>query len=95
MQNLGNPLRGVSDAFPRRTGDVLSYLLLDVVKGVGRVNGKANQDNVGVGVGKRAQTVVIFLTCGIPESELDVFAVDLDIGDVVLEDSGNIDLVRT
>jgi hypothetical protein len=47
-----------------------------------------------VGVGKRAETVVIFLAGGIPEGELDVLAVHLDIGDVVLENGGDIDLLR-
>jgi hypothetical protein len=45
-----------------------------------------------VGVGERAQSVVIFLTSGIPKGELDVLAIDLDIGDVVLEDGGDVDL---
>jgi hypothetical protein len=47
---------------------------------------------VRVGVGKRAETVIIFLTSRIPKSELDVLAINFDIGDVVLEDSGDIDL---
>lgn len=47
---------------------------------------------MGVGVGQGAETVVIFLTSGIPEGELDVLAVNLNVGDVVLEDSGNVDL---
>lgn len=70
----------------------MTYLLLYVVERVGRVDGKANQDNVGVGVRERAETVVILLAGGIPEGELDVLAVDLDVGDIVLEDSGDIDL---
>jgi hypothetical protein len=49
---------------------------------------------VRVGVRKRAETVVIFLASGIPEGELDVLAVHLDIGDVVLEDGGDVDLER-
>ena len=69
-----------------------SYLLLDVVERVGRVDGEADEDNMRVGVGQRAQTVVIFLACGIPEGELNVLAVDLYIGHVVLEDSGHVDL---
>jgi len=67
-------------------------LLLDVVKGIRRVDSKANQNDVGVGIGKRSQTIVIFLTCGIPQSELDVLAIDLDVGDVVLKDGGDVDL---
>jgi len=68
------------------------YLLLDVVERVGGVDGKADQDNVRVGIGERAQTVVIFLTRGIPQSQLNVFAINLNVGDVVLEDGGNVDL---
>ena len=70
----------------------VSYLLLDVVKRIGRVDGEADEDNVRVGVGERAETVVILLAGGIPEGELDVLAIDLDIGDVVLENSGDVDL---
>ena len=70
----------------------LSYLLLDVVKRVGRVDGEADQDNVRVGVGERAETVVIFLASSIPEGELHVFTINLDVGDVVLKDGGDIDL---
>lgn len=45
-----------------------------------------------VRVGERAETVIVLLTSGIPKSKLDVLSVDLDIGDVVLEDSGNVHL---
>lgn len=41
-------------------------LLLDVVERIGRVNGEADEDNMRVGVRKRAETVVILLTGGIP-----------------------------
>jgi hypothetical protein len=47
---------------------------------------------VRVGVRERTETVVIFLAGGIPEGELDVLAVNLDIGDVVLENGGDVDL---
>lgn len=69
-----------------------AYLLLDVVERVGGVDGKADEDNVRVGVREGAQTVVILLAGGIPEGELDVLAVDLYIGNVVLEDGGHVDL---
>lgn len=71
-----------------------AYLLLDVVERVGRVDGEADEDDVRVGVRERAQTVVVLLACGIPEGELDVLAVDLYVGNVVLEDSGHVDLHR-
>jgi hypothetical protein len=72
--------------------DLRNPLLLDVVKRVGGVDGEANQDDVGVGVGQGAETVVILLASRIPEGQLDVLAIDLDIGDVVLKDSGDVDL---
>ena len=45
-----------------------------------------------VGIGERAEAVVVFLAGGIPQGQLDVLAVDLDIGDVVLEDGRDVDL---
>ena len=45
-----------------------------------------------VGVGQGTETVVIFLTRRIPKSEFNVLAVHLDIGDIVLEDGGDVDL---
>jgi hypothetical protein len=69
-----------------------AYLFLDVVERIGRVDGEADEDNVRVGVGEGAETVVIFLASGIPEGKLYVLAVHLDIGDVVLENSGDVDL---
>ena len=46
-----------------------------------------------VGVGQRTETVIIFLTRRIPKSELNVLAIHLYIGDVVLEDGGDVDLL--
>lgn len=68
------------------------YLLLDVVERIGGIDGEANQDNVGVGVRERTETVVIFLASRIPKGQLDVLAVNLDIGDIVLENGGDVDL---
>jgi hypothetical protein len=47
---------------------------------------------VGVGVGERAETVVFFLTSCIPKSELNMLAIDLDIGDTGLKNSGDVEL---
>ena len=44
----------------------ITNLLLNVVERIGRINGEADQDNVGVRVGQRSETVVILLTGGIP-----------------------------
>lgn len=70
----------------------ITHLLLDVIKGVGRVNSEADQDDMGVRVGKRTETVIVLLTSGIPKSKLNVLAVNLDIGNVVLEDGGDVHL---
>jgi len=45
-----------------------------------------------IGVGERTKTVVIFLTSRIPKSQLDMFTIDLNIGDVILEDGRDVDL---
>lgn len=63
---------------------------MDVVKGVGRVDSEADEDDVRIWVRQRSQTIVIFLASGIPKSQFDVFPVDLDIGNVVLENGWDI-----
>lgn len=70
----------------------MSHLLLHVVQRVWRVNGEADKDDVRVGVGERAETVIIFLTSGIPKSQLYMLIVDLNICNVVLKDRGDINL---
>ena len=66
-------------------------LFLHVVERIGRVDGEADEDDVRVWVRERAQTVVILLTGGIPERELYMTSIDLDIGDVVFENGGDVD----
>lgn len=70
-----------------------AYLLLDIVERVRGVDSEADQDDVRVGVGQRAQPVVILLASRIPQGQLNVLAIDLDIGDIVLKDSGDVDLM--
>jgi hypothetical protein len=72
----------------------LSYLLLNVLERIRRVNSKADQDNMRIRVRERAETIIIFLACRIPQGEFDVLAIDLYIGNVVLENSGDIDLLN-
>jgi hypothetical protein len=45
---------------------------------------------VRVRVRQRTETVIVFLSRGIPEGEFDMLAVNLDIGDVVLEHGGHV-----
>lgn len=40
----------------------------------------------------RGYALVILLTGGIPKRQLDLLAVDFDIGNVVLKDGGDVDL---
>lgn len=102
MKDFGDPLsnRSVTDAGECTTELLVpsetqkTHLFLDIIERVGRVNRKADQNDVRIRVGERAQAVIVFLTCRIPKSEFDMFAINIDIGDVVLEDSGNIDLVK-
>lgn len=65
-------------------------LLQDVVQGVWGVDGETDQDHVGVWVRQWSQSVVIFLTGSIPKGQLDFSSVDLDVGDVVLKDGGDV-----
>lgn len=47
---------------------------------------------MGVGVRKGSETVVVLLASRIPQGQLDVLAINLDIGDIVLENGGDVDL---
>ena len=69
-----------------------AYLLLYVVERVGRIHSKTDQNDMGIWVGQRAKTIVILLSSRIPERQFNVLAIDLDIGDVIFEDSGDVDL---
>ena len=64
----------------------------DVLERVGGVYAEAHQDDVGVGVGEGPQSIVVLLTGRVPECELHLFAVHLDVGDVVLEHGGDVHL---
>ena len=72
--------------------DLRDPLLLHVVKRVGGVDGEADQNNVGIWVGKRTETIVIFLASRIPQGQFDMLSIDLNIGNVVLEDGRDVDL---
>lgn len=43
-------------------------LFLDVVEGIRRVDGEADEDDMGVGIGQGTKTVVILLTSRVPQS---------------------------
>ena len=70
-----------------------AHLLLHVVQRIRGVYSEANKDDVGVGVAEGAKPVVVFLAGSIPQRELDVLSIHLDIGDVVLEHGRDVDLL--
>ena len=45
-----------------------------------------------VRVGQRSKTIVIFLSSGIPKSQFNVLAVNLDVGNVIFKDGRNVNL---
>lgn len=91
MSYFRDPLHIYLDDETRKEVEV-TYLLLYVVQRVGRVDSEANEDNMRVRVTQRTKSVIIFLTSRIPQGQFDVFAVNINVGDVVFEHGGNIDL---
>ena len=61
------------------------YLCLDVVKRRRANDGKADEEDIGLGVGKRSQPVVILLSSSIPQSQAYWLPVHHDICRVVIE----------
>jgi hypothetical protein len=74
-------------------GMVLNFgppLRLDVLEGVRRDDGEGDEEDVGLGVGQRAETIVVFLAGGIPQTEVDGLAIHHHVGRVVIEHSGDV-----
>jgi len=93
MHNLRDPLYNqVSQPRPQSRARY-AYLLLNVVQRVRGVDGKADQDDMRVGVTERAETIIVLLSSRIPQCELDMLSIDFDIGHIVLEYGGNVNLV--
>ena len=64
--DFGDPLKA-SQVTRRKIGTAETNLLLNVVQRIWRVNGKTNEDYVGVRVAEWAKAVVVFLASGIPQ----------------------------
>lgn len=62
-----------------------AYLGLDVVEGRWGDDGEADKEDVGLWVGEWAETVVIFLSGGIPKSKRDWLSINHHRGRVVVE----------
>jgi hypothetical protein len=65
-------------------------LCLDVVERRRADDGKADQEDIGLGVRKRAKSVIIFLAGRIPKTETDRLAIDHNAGRVVVKDCGDV-----
>jgi len=50
---------------------------------------------VRIRVTQRAETIIIFLASGIPQSQLNVLAVDFDVGNIVLKNGRDVHLYFT
>jgi hypothetical protein len=93
MVDLGVPLELVSTGLGflfAASMVVSSYLGLDVVKRGGADDGEADEENVGLGVGQRSQSVVIFLTSGIPETQANGLAIHHHARRVVIEAASHV-----
>jgi hypothetical protein len=69
-----------------------SYLLLNVVQWIRGIDGEANQDDMGIGITQGSKSIVVFLSRRIPKGQFDVFSIYLDVRNVILKHSRNIDL---
>lgn len=75
----------------------LAYLVHNVLQRRRAINRKTNKQQVGLGVGERAQTIVLFLTSSIPESQLDRLSRSPMncLCDIVFENGGNVFLAAS
>jgi len=63
---------------------------LHVLERSGRDDGEANEEDIGLGVGQRAETVIILLASGIPQAKVNRLSVDHNVGRVVVEHRGDV-----
>lgn len=95
MHDLRNPLYNYVSRQKSWSRASYAYLLLNVVQRVRGVNGEADQDDMGIGITEWAETVIVLLSGRIPQGKLNVLPIDFDIGHIVLEHSGNINLASS
>lgn len=65
-------------------------LVPNIGMGGGAANRKADDENIGLGIGERAQAVILLLACCVPQVEADSAAVYAHLGAVVVEHCGNV-----
>ena len=69
----------------RGAGGLAAYLGLDVVERRWADDGETDQEDVCLGVGEWAESVIILLTSGIPKTKADGLPINHDAGGVVVE----------
>jgi hypothetical protein len=69
---------------------LIEPLILDIFERSGGVYREADEDHMGFSVGKWSEAFIVFLAGGVPESELNMFAIDAAVGNVIFKDSGNL-----
>lgn len=62
----------------------------DVIVRVRGDDGESDNEDISLGVGEGTETVVIFLTGSIPQTEVDRLSVNHDVGAVVIEHGGDV-----
>ena len=65
-------------------------LVPDIGVGGGAADGKADDENVGLGIGEGAQAVVLLLAGCVPQVEADSAAIDTHLSTVVVKHCGNV-----
>lgn len=65
-------------------------LMLYILQRIRGVDGEADQDDVRFGIGQRAQTLVVLLSRGIPQGQLDRPSIHPTICYIVLENGGDL-----
>ena len=74
----------------RRGERVTARLTFDIFKGSRRSCGEADEEDVRLWVGQGTQSIVILLSCRVPEVQDDRLAVHHDVGRVVVVNRRNV-----
>ena len=95
-RNAGPPgtTVGVSQGYQPDT-DHTTDLVHDIFQRIGTVDGEADEKQVGLGVGKRSQSVIFFLARRVPQGKFHGLPGGRmnRLGDVVLKDRGDVFLL--
>ena len=72
----------------------MTNLGADVIEGWWADDAEADEENIGLWVRQWAKTIVILLSSGIPKSEGDWLAINVDRGGVVVKASIHVSFVK-